>query len=112
MIVETPMCQTRNGYLHNEGKAESILLSEVVQRYAGDEKVIRCQAPLTKLIQLVQADDQRLEPFLYFTVDRNGSNPCVYQFFSFWPNNLYTEIKSERVIYQVLLMLKSTNAYK
>ena len=44
------MCQTRNGYLHNEGKAESILLSEVVQRNAGDEKVIRCQAPLTKLM--------------------------------------------------------------
>ena len=46
--VKTPMCQTRNGYLHNEEKAESILFSEVVQRYSGDEKVIRCQAPLTK----------------------------------------------------------------
>ena len=23
-------------------------------------------------------DDQRLEPFLYFTADRNGSNSCVY----------------------------------
>ena len=44
------MCQKRNGYLHNEEKAESILFSEVVQRYSGDEKVIRCQAPLTKLI--------------------------------------------------------------
>ena len=42
------MSQTRNGYLHNEEKAESILFSEVVQRYSGDEKVIRCQAPLTK----------------------------------------------------------------
>ena len=46
--VKTPMSQTRNGYLHNEEKAESILFSEVVQRYSGDEKVIRCQAPLTK----------------------------------------------------------------
>ena len=46
--VKTPKCQTRNGYLHNEEKAESILFSEVVQRYSGDEKVIRCQAPLTK----------------------------------------------------------------
>ena len=44
------MSQTRNGYLHNEEKAESILFSEVVQRYSGDEKVIRCQAPLAKLI--------------------------------------------------------------
>ena len=44
------MNQTRNGYLHNEEKAESILFSEVVQRYSGDEKVIRWQAPLTKLI--------------------------------------------------------------
>ena len=48
--VKTPMNQTRNGYLHNEEKAESILFSEVVQRYSGDEKVIRWQAPLTKLI--------------------------------------------------------------
>ena len=40
----------KNGYLHNEEKAESILFSEVVQRYSGDEKVIRCQVPLTKLI--------------------------------------------------------------
>ena len=40
--VKRPMCQTRNGYLHNEEKAESILFSEVVQRYSGDEKVIRC----------------------------------------------------------------------
>ena len=48
--VKTPMCQKRNGFLHNEEKAESILLSEVVQRYSGDEKVIRRQAPLTKLI--------------------------------------------------------------
>ena len=39
-----------NGYLHNEEKVESILFSEVVQRYSGDEKVIRWQAPLTKLI--------------------------------------------------------------
>ena len=39
--VKTPMCQTRNSYLHNEEKAESILLSEVVQRYSGDEKSIR-----------------------------------------------------------------------
>ena len=37
---ETPMSQTRNGYLHNEDKAESSLFSEVVQRYSGDEKVI------------------------------------------------------------------------
>ena len=44
------MNQTRNGYLDNEEKAESILFSEVVQRYSGDEKVIRWQAPLTKLI--------------------------------------------------------------
>ena len=44
------MNQTRNGYLHNEEKAESILFSEVVQRYSGDEKVIRWQVPLTKLI--------------------------------------------------------------
>ena len=44
------MSQTRNGYLHNEEKAESILFSEVVQRYSGDEKVIRREAPLTKLI--------------------------------------------------------------
>ena len=29
-------------------------------------------------------------------------------FFSFWLNNLYNEIKSERAIYQVSLMLKST----
>ena len=48
--VKTPMSQTRNGYLHNEEKAESSLFSEVVQRYSGDEKVIRWQAPLTKLI--------------------------------------------------------------
>ena len=34
----------------NEEKAESILLSEVVQQYSGDEKFIRYQAPLTKLI--------------------------------------------------------------
>ena len=27
-------------YLHNEEKAESILFSEVVQRYSDDEKVI------------------------------------------------------------------------
>ena len=37
------MCQTRNGYLHNKEKAESILFSGVVQRYSGDEKVIRWQ---------------------------------------------------------------------
>ena len=30
------MSQTRNGYLHNEEKAESILFSEVVQRYSAD----------------------------------------------------------------------------
>ena len=48
IYVKTPMCQIRNGYLHNEEKAESILFSEVVQRYSGDEKVIRRQAPLTK----------------------------------------------------------------
>ena len=30
--VKTLMSQTRNGYLHNEEKVESILLSEVVQR--------------------------------------------------------------------------------
>ena len=47
--VKTPMCQTRNGYLHNEEKAESILFSEVVQRYSSDEKVIRCHAPLKKV---------------------------------------------------------------
>ena len=39
--VKTPMSQTRNGYLHNEEKAESSLFSEAVQRYSGDEKVIR-----------------------------------------------------------------------
>ena len=44
------MYQTRNVYLDNEEKAESILFREVVQRYSGDEKVIRRQAPLTKLI--------------------------------------------------------------
>ena len=55
--VKTPMCQTRNGYLHNEEKAESILFSEVVQRYSSDEKVIRCQAPLTK----VKSSGGRLE---------------------------------------------------
>ena len=38
--VKTPMSQTRNGYSQNEEKAESILFSEVVQRYSGDEKVI------------------------------------------------------------------------
>ena len=48
--MKTPMCQTRNGYFHNEEKAESIFFSEVVQRYSGDEKVIRCQVLLTKLI--------------------------------------------------------------
>ena len=48
--VKTPMSQTRNDYLHNEEKAASSLFSEVVQRYSGDEKVIRWQAPLTKLI--------------------------------------------------------------
>ena len=37
------MRQTRNGYLHNKEKAESILFSEVIQRYSGDEKVIRWQ---------------------------------------------------------------------
>ena len=38
---KTPMTQTRNGYLHNEEKAESVLFSKVFQRYSGDEKVIR-----------------------------------------------------------------------
>ena len=38
--VRTPMSQSRNGYLHNQEKAESSLFSEVVQRYSGDEKVI------------------------------------------------------------------------
>ena len=42
--------QTRNGYLHNEGKVESILLSEVVQRYAGDKKVIQTKKRLTSQI--------------------------------------------------------------
>ena len=42
--------ETRNGYLQNEEKAESILFSEVVQWYSGDEKVIRWQVPLKKLI--------------------------------------------------------------
>ena len=40
----------RNGYFHNKEKAESIFFSEAVQRYSGDEKVIRCQVLLTKLI--------------------------------------------------------------
>ena len=48
--VKTPMSQIRNGYLHNEEKVESSLFSDVIQRYFGDEKVIRWQAPLTKLI--------------------------------------------------------------
>ena len=39
MRVKTPMCQTRNGYLRNEGR-QPFLFSEVVQRYSGDEKVI------------------------------------------------------------------------
>ena len=33
------MYQTRNVYLRSEGKAEPFLLSEVVQRYSGDENV-------------------------------------------------------------------------
>ena len=48
--VITLMSQIRNGYLNNEEKAEFILFSEVVQRYSGDEKVIRWQALLTELI--------------------------------------------------------------
>ena len=39
MHVKTPMCQTRNGYLHKEGKVESFLLSEVVRLVMS--KVIR-----------------------------------------------------------------------
>ena len=35
------------------------------------------------------------------------THACI-NFFSFWLNNLHTEIKSEIAIYQVLLMLKST----
>ena len=45
---KTPLCQTRNGYLHNEGKVESSSFSEVVrsarsfvQRYSGDDSIIR-----------------------------------------------------------------------
>ena len=41
MRVKTPTCQTRNGYLNNEKRAESFSLSEVVQRFSGDGKVIR-----------------------------------------------------------------------
>ena len=78
------MCQTRNGYLHNEGKAESILLSEVVQRYAGDKKVIRFQAPLTKHISQFR---------------RTTKDHVYINLFSFWQNNLFTERKSERAIY-------------
>ena len=57
---------------------QPFLFSEVVQRYSGDEKVICWLAPLTKLIKSVEADDQRLEPFLYFTADRNSSDSNVY----------------------------------
>ena len=57
---------------------QPFLFSEVVQRYSGDEKVICWLAPLTKLIKSVQADDQGLEPFLYFTADRNSSDLNVY----------------------------------
>ena len=72
MRVKTPM------YIyHNKGKVEPFLSNEVVQRYSGDDRVIRRLAPLTKLILPVQADEQRLEPFLYFTADRNNSDSCT-----------------------------------
>ena len=74
MRGKTPTCQTRNGYIYLAGERQPFLFSEVVQRYSGDEKVICWLAPLTKLIKSVEADDQRLEPFLYFTADRNSSD--------------------------------------
>ena len=41
MRVKTLTSQTRNGYLHNEKKAESFSFSEVVRRFSEDGKVIR-----------------------------------------------------------------------
>ena len=57
---------------------QPFLFNEFVQRYSGDEKLICWLGPLTKLIKSVQADDQRLEPFLYFPADRNNSDLHVY----------------------------------
>ena len=87
--VKTPMCQSWNVYLPNEEKAEFILFSEVVQRYSGDEKVIRCQAPLTKL---------------KYGRPETGAIPVFHRWqewlqlmriliFWFWLNNLYTDKK-------------------
>ena len=69
-------------YSHKEGKAAFLVQRGRLAIYIGYDKVVCRPAPLTKLIQLVQADDQRLEPFLYFTDDRNSSDSCVYFFFN------------------------------
>ena len=105
--VKTPMCQTRNGYLHNEAKAESTLFSEVVQRYSGDEKVICWLAPLTKFIQSVQAHNQRLKPFLYFTADRNSSDSILIIFKQFLKKKIKTKLVSSAVRTVVLKQMKS-----
>ena len=59
-------------------RRQPFLFSEVVQR--GRSAILRRWKSylLTKLIWSVQADDQRLEPFLYFTADRNSSDSNVY----------------------------------
>ena len=68
---------------------QPFLFSEVVQRYSGDEKVIRCQAPLTKL---------------KYGRPETGAIPVFHRWqewlqlmriliFWFWLNNLYTDKK-------------------
>ena len=89
MRVKTPTCQTRKGYLNNEKRAESFSLSEVVQRFSGDGKVIRWQNSFRQFRRTI----------------RDWSHSCISPLtgmfrlmrilivFSFWLNNLYTEIK-------------------
>ena len=54
-------------YITKGRQSLSFLFSEVVQRYSDDEEVMCWLAPLTM-------DDLRLELFLHFTANRNGSD--------------------------------------